>query len=189
VKRPFLPVVLLASLVIPVLAQESSQGQVMDHSKMDHASMMAGKAPRETGQSAFAAIQEIVAKLEADPMTDWSKVNIEALRQHLIDMNNVTLRSVVTVKDIEGGAEFTVTSPDTEVLASIRRMIMSHVTTMNGVNGTTMLAHEVEKGASVTVTGDAARIRALGFIGMMTSGMHHQAHHWMIATGENPHQP
>ena len=188
-KRPHLIAALLFSLAIPALAQESSQGQVMDHSKMDHAAMMAGNAPKETGQAAFAAIQEIVAKLEADPQTDWSKVNIEALRQHLIDMNNVTLRSVVTTKDIEGGAEFVVSSSDAEVSASIRRMTMAHVATMNGVNGTHMVAQEVERGASVTVTGDTARIRALGFIGMMTSGMHHQAHHWMVATGANPHKP
>ena len=30
--------------------------------------------PTESGQSAFAAIHEIVELLEADPKTDWSKV-------------------------------------------------------------------------------------------------------------------
>ncbi|MFX5914869.1 hypothetical protein ABTE45_18800, partial [Acinetobacter baumannii] len=54
-----------------------------------------GLMPTQPGQSAFAAILEIVALLEADPATDWSKVNIEALRQHLIDMDNVTLRADV----------------------------------------------------------------------------------------------
>ena len=34
-------------------------------------------AAREPGQAAFAAIQEIVALLDADPSTDWSKVNIK----------------------------------------------------------------------------------------------------------------
>ena len=47
--------------------------------------------PAKSGQSAFAAIQEIVSILEADPATDWSKVDIDALRQRLVDMNNVTL--------------------------------------------------------------------------------------------------
>ena len=51
-----------------------------------------GARPTEAGQGAFAAIQEIVAILEADPDTDWSKVDIDALRQHLVDMNAVTLR-------------------------------------------------------------------------------------------------
>ena len=54
--------------------------------------MSATTLPSETGQS---AIQEILPKLEADPRRDWSKVEIEALRQHLIDMNNVTLNAVV----------------------------------------------------------------------------------------------
>ena len=46
------------------------------------------------GQDAFGAIQEIVGILEADPNTDWSKVNISALREHLVDMNEVTLKAV-----------------------------------------------------------------------------------------------
>ena len=32
-----------------------------------------------------------------------------------------------------------------------------------------------------------ALITALGFIGVMTRGMHHQDHHLMIARGEHPH--
>jgi hypothetical protein len=35
----------------------------------------------------------IVQILDADPKTDWSKVDFEALRQHLIDMNEVTLKA------------------------------------------------------------------------------------------------
>jgi hypothetical protein len=31
--------------------------------------------------------------LKANPRTDWSKVNIAALREHLIDMNEVTLQA------------------------------------------------------------------------------------------------
>ena len=44
------------------------------------------------GQEAFGTIQEIVRILESDPATDWSKVNIGALREHLIDMDEVTMR-------------------------------------------------------------------------------------------------
>ena len=61
------------------------------------------------GQDAFGAIQEIVRILEADPKTDWSKVNLEALRQHLIDMNEVTLKADAVAKPIDGGIEVTVT--------------------------------------------------------------------------------
>ena len=41
--------------------------------------------------------------------------------------------------------------------------------------------------ADMTVTGDEAQIRALGFVGVMTVGLHQQAHHLAIATGTNVH--
>jgi hypothetical protein len=31
--------------------------------------------------------------LEADPATDWAKANIGALREHLIDMDEITMRA------------------------------------------------------------------------------------------------
>src|SRR5690348_15857413 len=52
--------------------------------------------PHMRGQDAFGAIAEVVQILDADPKTDWSKVNLERLRQHLIDMNEVVLRAQVT---------------------------------------------------------------------------------------------
>ena len=66
---------------------------------MMHQRMVTGSQTSDTttptlpGQDAFGALQEIVSILEADPHTDWSKVNLEALREHLIDMNEVTLRA------------------------------------------------------------------------------------------------
>jgi hypothetical protein len=38
----------------------------------------AGTGPTLLSQDAFGAIQQIVKLLEADPTTDWSKVNIRA---------------------------------------------------------------------------------------------------------------
>src|SRR5579863_3168646 len=61
--------------------------------------------PISPGQSAFGAIQEIVEILDADPKTDWSKVDLEALRQHLIDMNEVTLKADQAPKTIDGGLQ------------------------------------------------------------------------------------
>ena len=71
------------------------------HGEMDRHGMMGTRRgttgqPTMPGQDAFGAIQEIVQILEADPTTDWSKVNIAALREHLVDMNEVTLRAVAT---------------------------------------------------------------------------------------------
>lgn len=161
------------------------------HAGMDHSAMMQHGAPApevtEDGQAAFAAIQEIVAALLADPDTDWEKVNIEALRQHLIDMDNVTLRSDVSSEAVPGGARFTVTSDDPAVQASIRAMTLAHAATMDGVEGWSLEAEETGDGAILTATGDETRIRALGFIGLMTVGMHHQQHHLALARGETPH--
>ena len=158
-----------------------------------HHMMMAqptpGTSPTQPGQSAFAAIQEIVALLEADPATNWSKVNIDALRQHLIDMDNVTLHADVRSEPFEGGMRFKVTGADL-VRGSVRRMIGAHVATMNGVDGWMFSAAETETGADLTVfvpPKDQTKLRALGFIGVMTHGLHHQLHHLMLARGENPH--
>jgi hypothetical protein len=150
----------------------------------------AASVPLEPGQAAFAAIQEIVGILEADPTTDWSKVNIEALQQHLIDMDNVTLRAEVKSGAIDGGMRFTVSGVGL-VKDSIQRMVMAHAVTMNGTAGWTFTASETATGAILNVltpAKEAPKLHGLGFIGVMTRGMHHQMHHLMIARGENPHQ-
>ena len=71
----------VAWFFMPVMAA-NAQGQDQSHQAM-HDGAAAG--PAEPGQGAFAAMQEIVAILEADPTTDWSKVDLPALRQHLAD--------------------------------------------------------------------------------------------------------
>ncbi len=143
----------------------------------------------QPGQGAFAAIQEIVEILVADPKTDWSKVNIDALRQHLVDMNNVTLAANVKNEPIEGGMRFDVTG-EGRVRDSIRRMTTAHAAAMNGVDGWKFEAAIIEGGASLTVrppAKDIDKLHGLGFFGVLTLGMHHQMHHLMIARGENPH--
>jgi len=178
------------------LAQSSHQHQMgseaippMNHEQMMRERAGVPSAPAQAGQSAFAAVQEIVGILEADPKTDWSKVNIEALRRHLIDMNNVTLSAEVKSDPVEGGMRFIVTGAGT-VRNSIRRMVTAHAATMNGVDGWTFEAAEIEAGATLTVRPPAEellKLKGLGFLGVLTRGMHHQEHHLMIARGDNPH--
>ena len=158
----------------------------------DHGAMMTGSGmPEETGQATFAAIQEIVAMLDANPATDWAKVDIEVLRQHLIDMNNVTLGAAVGTAEVEGGIRFSV-SGEGSVRESVRRMVMAHAATMNGADGWKFAAESSDNGAILTVSppdqASMVKLRALGFIGVMTRGMHHQQHHWMLATGMGPHK-
>lgn len=173
-------------IVILVLAMPTIAAAQSPH---DHHA--GGTMPGQAGQSAFAAIQEIVGILEADPKTDWNKVNIEALRQHLIDMNNVTLSADVKNTPVEGGIRFAVTGAGA-VRDSIRRMVTAHATTMDGAGGWHFEASDIDDGAALTVRvppKDLAKVRALGFIGVMTRGMHHQHHHLMLARGDDPHHP
>jgi hypothetical protein len=151
--------------------------------------MSARSVPTQPGQGAFAAIQEIVEILDADPKADWSNVDIGALRQHLIDMDNVTLHARVQSSAIDGGIKFAADG-DGEVKQSIQRMVMAHAAIMNGVGDWKITAAETDRGAVMSVVvpaRDLKKLQALGFIGVMTHGMHHQEHHLMIARGEHPH--
>lgn len=164
----------------------------MDHAA-HHAAMMApssGAVPTMPGQDAFGTIQEIVRMLEADPNTDWSKVDIEVLRQHLIDMNEVTLHANAAATPVEGGARYDVTGTG-RTLEAIQRMVVAHAHEVDGVNGWTAKAEPTPTGAVLTVTAadpqQTARIRGLGFIGIMVQGSHHQAHHLAMARGGFSH--
>ena len=171
---------------------------IMDHSTMNHNKMMHNTKTNnkkssmpvlEPGQSAFAAIAEIVAKLESNPNTNWNVIDIKGLREHLRDMNKVIIDAVTVAKEIDGGMQFTVTG-GVDVKSSIRRMTLAHTTFMNNVNGWEYKAKKVDGGAVVTVLvppQDQAKIKALGFFGMIASGSHHQLHHWMMASGKNAH--
>lgn len=183
-----------ALLLVPVTAH-AKQMEIGGHMSHDHqmqhgADGMGSRAPTEPGQSAFVAIQEIVALLVADPETDWSKVDIPALRRHLIDMNNVTLHAKVKAAPLDDGYRFTVTGSG-DVRDSIQRMVKAHAETMNGVAGFSYTAEDSPDGAVMTVTvadpADLTKLHALGFIGVMTLGAHHQAHHLAIAEGMSPH--
>lgn len=150
-----------------------------------------GLTPTMPGQDAFGAIQEIVQMLDADPKTDWSKVDLEALRQHLIDMNEVTLRAEAAVKQIDGGLEIAVTGSG-RTLVAIQRMVPAWAGTMNGYQGWVTKASELPNGELLTVTTkdpkQVQHIRGLGFIGLLASGSHHQMHHLAMAKGEFDHE-
>ena len=143
------------------------------------------------GQDAFGAIQEIVRILDADPKTDWSKVDLEALRQHLIDMNEVTLKADAAPKQIDGGLEIAVTGSG-RTLVAIQRMIPAYAQTVNGLNGWSAKAASLPNGELLTVTAtdpkEVQHIRGLGFIGLLASGSMHQPHHLAMAKGEFDHE-
>jgi hypothetical protein len=188
-----------AALVVhPVSAQQPmGNGMSNDQMQMMHQQMVPGSqtsdvtTPTMPGQDAFGAIQEIVRILEADPKTDWSKINLEALRQHLIDMSEVTLKADAVMKPING-IEVTVTGTGRTVEA-IQRMVpaQAHQVDQMHLNGWSAKTESLPNGVLLTVTsGDPQQvqhIRGLGFIGFMASGSHHQAHHLAMAKGEFVH--
>ena len=181
---------LVLALLLPAFASaQTMQGHRPGEMMTAPVGQLAAAIPTQPGQGAFAAIQEIVEILEADPATDWSKVNIEALRQHLIDMDNVTLHADVKSEAVDGGMTFIVTGTD-PVRASIQRMIVAHAAMMNGVGGWQFVAVTTDTGATLTVktpASDIQKLHGLGFVGVLTHGMHHQMHHLMIARGGDPH--
>ena len=143
--------------------------------------------PTEPGQGAFGALQQIVQILEADPHTDWSKVNLDALREHLIDMDRVTLDAHARVRHIPGGNRIDVTGTG-RTLAAIQRLVPEEAMHLNGMHGWHIAATRKPNGVVLTVTtGDpqqVAMIRGLGFAGILASGDFHPAHHLELARGE-----
>jgi hypothetical protein len=141
------------------------------------------------GQDAFGTIAEIVQILESDPATDWSKVNIAALHEHLIDMNEVTLRAVATERALDDGVEITVTG-EGRTREAIKRMLPPHADELSRI-GWTAKTEALPDGIRLIVTSTDAqqviKLKALGFMGIMVQGAHHQAHHLLMAKGEFVH--
>ena len=168
------------------------QGQQEMHGPMGHHPMMMGRhgamtgQPTMPGQDAFGTIQEVVQMLEADPATDWSKVNIGALREHLIDMNEVTLRAVASERALDDGIEITMTG-EGRTLGAIKRMVPAHARELGRI-GWNAKADELPNGVKLTVTStdpkQVTKLKALGFMGIMVQGAHHRLHHLAMAKGE-----
>ena len=146
--------------------------------------------PTEPGQGAFGALQQIVRILEADPHTDWSKVNLDALRAHLIDMDRVTLDAHARVRHIPGGNRIDVTGSG-RTLVAIQRLLPEEAMHLNGMHGWRLVATRIRDGVILTVTTSdpkqVAMIRGLGFAGILASGDFHPRHHLEIARGEPMH--
>lgn len=146
--------------------------------------------PQQSGQASFAAIQEVVALLMDDPETDWSRVDIPALREHLTDMHEVTLNAAVRTEVVGLLVTFTATG-DGRTVRSIQRMLSAHVRSNDLPAGWRFSAASVRDGAALSVTvanpKDVLKIRALGLIGLLTMGVHHQRHHLSMAIGNHQH--
>lgn len=177
--------VIVLAILAALAGTQPSWGQSAGHS-MHGAGMRHGPTPVEAGQAGFAAIAEIVAMLEADPKTDWSRVDIEALRRHLVDMNALTLDATAETVVLEDRVVFRV-SGEGAALRAIRAMVPAHAAALSEAGAWRATAALTERGADLTIAPadprDLPKIAALGFIGVMATGAHHQAHHLQIAMG------
>jgi hypothetical protein len=147
------------------------------------------------GQAAFATIQGIVKLLKADSTTNWSKVNLEALRVHLVDMNDVMMNAQVTQRAVVGGLQMDVMGTG-QTKAAIQRMLVNHGKMVDASAEYRARTEIIDGGVRFMVTAkqptDAkavAIIRGLGFAGLMTEGNHHAPHHLALARGQAVHHP
>jgi hypothetical protein len=192
VRRHNLGLVLLLIVATGALLAASALVRAQDTSHTDHVQHMHGGdaiVPTHQGQEAFGTIQEIVRILETDPNTDWSKVNIAALREHLIDMDEVTMRARASERALVSGIEITITG-EGRTLAAIKRMVPAHTHELAAL-GWNARAEDLPNGVKLVVTSSDVRqvvkLKALGFMGIMVQGTHHQPHHLMMAKGEFAH--
>lgn len=168
----------------------SGHGEDMDHGQHgeDHPSDSA--VLTEPGQGAFAALSEVVRVLEADPNTDWATVDLMGLRAHLVDMDRLVSDAIVTETRLPDGISAVATG-DAETIATLERMVPAHAAQLANDARWTVETALIEGGMELRVTSDdpvvVARIKGLGFFGLMASQDHHREHHLMMARGENAH--
>lgn len=185
-----LPMSLATSAAV---AATPSAAQHADHSgHAGHVMAAPGTSgiPSEPGDGSFAAIIEIVAMLSADPDTDWTRVDIAGLREHLVDMNQLVTGASVRSEPLANGLRMRIdTSGRAGEAAS--RMVPAHAPFLLAETGwhSEVVAEEDTIVWTVTTTdaGAVARIRALGFFGLMAIGNHHRMHHMAMARGEAAH--
>lgn len=179
------------ALLLLVTAAGYAEDKHHKHSDgMNHNSMASNEPqPTQGGQAAFAAIIEIVALLEQNPNTDWDAIDIDRLRSHLLDMNEVMLNTTAS-KEVVSDHEirFTVTANE-DSIASVKRMVPAHSKFIQQVRGWEIQPELTNNGAALTIssedTNTIKRLNALGFYGFMSLEAHHQAHHYQMARGQS----
>jgi hypothetical protein len=168
----------------------SSHGDSMDHATHAQDQPLQDTILTEPGQGAFAALSEVVRVLEADPDTNWGRVDLAGLRAHLVDMDRLVSDTNVEETELPDGLSAIATG-DTETIATLRRMVPVHAAQLTQDDRWTVEAIDAENGVELRVTSDnpavVARIRGLGFFGLMASQDHHREHHMTMARGKDAH--
>src|SRR5690625_2345947 len=105
--------------------QKKQHGEKKTHHQ--HHSELPYTPLKQTGSDVFDAMQEVIEHLKSDPDTDWSKVDLEGLRQHLIDMKAFTEEvEVLEQNPIDSGVKILV-KPETDRAAkALQHMLSMH---------------------------------------------------------------
>lgn len=146
----------------------------------------------EPGNDVFGTIREVVQKLEANPDTDWSQVDLEALRQHLLDMEAFADDVVVlSQQEINNGTKITVRGTSERAGRAFKRLFGMHPAMLKQETGWVMKATQNDEQWVIPCASEkpseVAKIRGLGYIWLLAEGGHHQTHHWMIVNARHPH--
>jgi hypothetical protein len=87
---------------------------------------------------------------------------------------------------VDNGIEIMVTG-EGRTLEAIKRMVSAHVSELREI-GWNAKSDELPNGIKLTVMASEAqlltKLKALGFMGIMVQGSHHQPHHLMMAKGQ-----
>lgn len=105
-------------------------------------------------------------------------------------MDRLVTDTVVTETMLPDGILAAATGDDATI-AALRRMVPAHAAQLAQDDRWQVDATETDTGAELRVTSSdpavVARIKGLGFFGLMASQDHHREHHLMMARGEDAH--
>jgi len=164
---------------------KDSNSNNMNHNEINN-NLNSKVIPTSPGQDAFGAIGEIVNMLNNDKNTNWEKVNITALKEHLIDMDVLITKTNVIETKIQDGLIMNITSKDQRTVEAIQRMVKAHSEMILSQTWNSKV-DLTSNGAILRVIdkNDFVKIQHLGFYGIMAwGGNHHQVHHLALAKGE-----
>lgn len=140
--------------------------------------------------AALAALADLVARLEADPATDWRRVDLEAARRHLADLERVTLRAEVAAEDVPGGVVLRVGGEDPATVAAIQRLLPERAARLGQARRWRVATAALARGLQVEIRSldprEAGRIRALGLTGLLVAVPLDDAYLLGVARGEPP---
>jgi hypothetical protein len=99
---------------------------------------------------------------------------------------------VLRKENVDSGVAVEIQATSSAAAESLKRVFSAHPMHLKMETGWTMEVDDQGSGHfRLVVTtpnpDEVAKLRGLGYIGLMAYGTHHRPHHWMIVRGLNPH--